>query len=122
MAIQTISNLNTATPTGVNAVTSSSELSERQSAREAPEAEATARSAQAPSREQVSRAMNEVRQAIDPVARNLQFSIDEDTGRTVVKVVDVKTKEVIRQIPSEELLAMSRSLESNGGLLVKEKA
>ena len=122
MAIQAISNFSSPAPTGVRAIAASSEVTERQAASEGQANPAAGSTTQTPSREQVSRAMNEVRQAIDPVARNLQFSIDEETGRTVVKVVDVKTKEVIRQIPSEELLAMSRSLESNGGLLVKQKA
>ncbi|MEC5396295.1 flagellar protein FlaG [Uliginosibacterium sp. H1] len=72
-------------------------------------------------REQVDRAMNEVRQALGPVARNLQFSIDDETGRTVIKVVDATTKEVIRQMPSEELLAITRSLDKFSGLFVKQK-
>ena len=80
-----------------------------------------ARAAAQPSREQVDRAMNEMRRALDPVARNLQFSIDEETGRTVVKVVDASTNEVIRQIPSEELLELSRTLDNYSGLFVKQK-
>lgn len=35
---------------------------------------------------------------------NLNFSTDESSGRTVVKVIDAETKDVIRQIPSEEVL------------------
>lgn len=75
-----------------------------------------------PGREQIDRAMSEVRKALDPVARNLQFSIDEETGRTVIKVVDSTTQQVIRQMPSEELLALTRSLDSLSGLFVKQKA
>jgi flagellar protein FlaG len=77
---------------------------------------------QTPPREQIDRAMNEVRRVLAPVARNLQFSIDEETGRTVIKVMDASTQEVIRQIPSEELLAITRSLDSFSGLFVKQKA
>lgn len=43
--------------------------------------------------------------------RELQFSIDETSGRTVIKVIDAETSEVIRQIPSEELLELARHLE-----------
>lgn len=35
---------------------------------------------------------------------NLNFSTDEASGRTVVKVIDAETEDVIRQIPSEEVL------------------
>jgi len=66
-----------------------------------------------PSREQVDQAMKDVKQALPMQARNLQFSIDEDTGKTVVKVVDPTTKEVIRQIPSEEILAIAKALDKS---------
>ncbi|GAA5159767.1 flagellar protein FlaG [Viridibacterium curvum] len=72
--------------------------------------------------EQIDRAMSEVRRMVSPVARNLQFSIDDETGRSVVKVVDATTNEVIRQIPSEELLQITRSLDRLSGLFVKQKA
>lgn len=42
------------------------------------------------------------------VRRNLQFNIDEATGITVITVRDSQSDEVIRQIPSEELLALAR--------------
>ncbi|MDB5799880.1 MAG: hypothetical protein JWL63_819 [Rhodocyclales bacterium] len=75
-----------------------------------------------PTRDQLDRAMGEVRKALAPVARNLQFSIDDATGRSVVKVVDAVTNEVIRQMPSEELLAITRSMDKLSGLFVKQKA
>jgi len=87
-----------------------------------PEPAAEAAPAVQPSREQIDRAMNEVKRAIAPVARNLQFSIDDETGRSVVKIVDSSTNEVIRQIPSEELLAITRSMDKLSGLFVKQKA
>lgn len=73
-------------------------------------------------RSTIDKAVDQVKTALAPVARNLQFSIDEDTGKTVVKVVDQSTKEVIRQIPSEELLSITRSLDKFSGLFVKQKA
>ncbi len=44
------------------------------------------------------------------VQRQLQFSIDEDNGEVVVKVVDTETKAVIREIPSEEIRNMQKQL------------
>lgn len=42
--------------------------------------------------------------------RNLQFSVNEDADRTVIKVVDAKSGDVIRQIPSEEVVRLAERL------------
>ncbi|MDA0189672.1 MAG: flagellar protein FlaG, partial [Proteobacteria bacterium] len=59
---------------------------------------------------------------VSPVASDIQFSIDEDTGTTVVKIIDRTTDEVIRQIPSEEMLDIAKALDRLQGLLIKQKA
>lgn len=53
---------------------------------------------------------------------DLHFSVDTDSGTVVVKVVDTQTEEVIRQMPSEEALAMARGLKETGSLLLNTKA
>ena len=90
-------------------------------ATEVREATATQGSTAQPSREQVLQAVEEVRAAIEPVAQNLLFSIDDDTGRTVIKIIDSSNDEVIRQIPSEEMLAISKALDKLQGLLIKQE-
>lgn len=72
-------------------------------------------------REELDRALDDVRKAVEPVARNLLFSIDDDSGRMIVKVVDNATKEVIRQIPSEEILSIAKALDRLKGLLIKQE-
>ncbi len=62
------------------------------------------------------------RRPSQPVAQNLLFSIDDDTGRTIVKIVDSQTDEVIRQMPSEEVLAISKAIDKLQGLLIKQQA
>lgn len=52
----------------------------------------------------------------------LQFSIDPSTGRRVVKVTDSSTNEVIRQIPAEDVLRLSKAIDDFKGLLVKDSA
>jgi len=42
--------------------------------------------------------------------RDLQFSVDEETGKTVVTVRDKATGEIIRQIPDAEALRISQAL------------
>lgn len=54
--------------------------------------------------------------------RDLLFSIDQDSDRLVVKVVDSQTQEVIRQIPSEETLRIARNLDSSESLIFREQA
>lgn len=75
-----------------------------------------------PDRETLLQAVEDVRKAIEPVAQNLLFSIDDDTGRTIVKVVDAQTDEVIRQMPSEEVLAISKAIDKLKGVLIQQKA
>jgi len=70
-----------------------------------------------------------LRQAVESINRqliesskNVRFSIDEDTGDVIVRVVDSETDQVIRQIPSEEAIAISQSIERLQGLLLHQKA
>lgn len=74
------------------------------------------------SQERVQQAVAEIQKAVEPVARNLQFSIDKETGKTIVTVVDSVTNEVIRQIPGEEVLAIARAIDRMQGLLFRQKA
>lgn len=73
------------------------------------------------SAELVDRMARDVADRLQTNQRQLQFSIDSETNSTVVRVIDSETKELIRQIPSEELLAISRRLEAATGLLVDDK-
>lgn len=66
--------------------------------------------------------VKEVNDFIKPINNSLQFSIDDDTGTTVVKVIDSDTDEVIKQIPSEEMLALAKAIGQLKGLLVKQQA
>ena len=52
---------------------------------------------------------------------SLHFSVDESTGRTVVKVVDKESEELIREIPSEELLKLAANIEEMMGILFDKK-
>ena len=54
--------------------------------------------------------------------RDLRFSVHEASGRTVVTVLDGETREVIRQIPSEEALRMAEALAESRGVLLDRKA
>ncbi len=60
--------------------------------------------------QQVDRAVSQINDYVQNVQRSLQFSIDELSGRNVVKVIDKTTEEVIRQIPIEEVLVIARTI------------
>lgn len=77
--------------------------------------------------EQLEAAVAELAQAMQSVQRNLNFSIDDASGQTVVKVIDSDSQEVIRQFPSEEALALAarmKELSNNemSGLLLSSQA
>ena len=55
-------------------------------------------------------AVSQLNDYVQTVQRNLQFSIDKESGTMVVKVIDAKSEKVIRQMPSEETLRLARSL------------
>jgi len=52
------------------------------------------------------------------VRRNLEFSVDEETGQRVVRVIDSDTKELVRQIPPEQILRIIQQMEELQGDVV----
>ncbi len=67
-------------------------------------------------------AVSHLNDYVQSLRRELQFSVDDASGQTVVKVVDPNSGELIRQIPSEEVLEISHRLQENvAGLLVNTK-
>ena len=57
-------------------------------------------------------AVNAVSDFLQAKNRDLTFSIDEETERSIVKVVDSQSGKLIRQIPSEEVLALAERIKS----------
>ena len=55
-------------------------------------------------------AVSQLNDFVQNMQRDLQFSIDKESGTMVVKVIDAKSEKVIRQMPSEETLRLARSL------------
>lgn len=67
-------------------------------------------------------AVKHIEEFVHTAASNLNFSIDDQTGMTIVKVTDAKTNELIRQIPTDEILAIARAMDRFQGLLIESKA
>jgi flagellar protein FlaG len=69
----------------------------------------------------VEKTVKDLNDAVKVFNTSLSFSVDKDTGRAVVKVVDLKTKEVIRQIPSDEMLRLASRINDLLGILFDRK-
>lgn len=67
-------------------------------------------------------ALKNINQALKERAQDLEFSFDEDSARTIVKVVDKHTQEVIRQMPTREALEIAKALDRLQSLLVRQQA
>jgi flagellar protein FlaG len=84
------------------------------------QAERTAEKAPAPQRE-LAELVGELKELVQAISRKLEFSVDEESGRTVIKVLDSETGEVIRQIPPEEVLTLvDRFKDHQAGLLTEQ--
>ncbi|MFU4298712.1 flagellar protein FlaG [Pseudomonas aeruginosa] len=70
----------------------------------------------------VEEAVSSIEKFTQSIRRDLSFSLDDSTGRVVVKVTDSTSGEVIRQIPSEEALRLAERLDEARSLLFKAEA
>ncbi|AHF68510.1 flagellin FlaG [Pseudomonas cichorii JBC1] len=72
--------------------------------------------------EKVKAAAEDIQKFFQSVRRNLEFSIDEDSGKVIVKVIASDSGEVVRQIPNAEILKLADSLSDAHSLLFHAKA
>lgn len=64
---------------------------------------ASSPTAVAEQKQQIEAAVRAVKEFIQPMASNLAFEMDDDSGRTVIKITEASSGELIRQIPSEDV-------------------
>lgn len=62
------------------------------------------------SEEQVKDAVSKLNEYVQSTERTLDFQMDEDSGKTVIKVFDKNSSELIRQIPNELALELAQNL------------
>lgn len=61
---------------------------------------------------------------VEMAQRQIQFAVDAETRRTIIKIIDPQTKEVVRQIPPDEVLRISRMISrfvGNRGAVTDER-
>lgn len=73
-------------------------------------------------RAEVDSAVASMQSFVQAIKRDLNFHIDDSSGRVVVKVLDGGSGDVVRQIPSEEALQLAARLEEARSLLFSEQA
>jgi flagellar protein FlaG len=76
--------------------------------------------APAPTPDRVEQAVQQIQSYLNDTRRQLQFQVDAGSGRTIVRVVNAETQELIRQIPSEEVLKLARALGASGGRIISD--
>ena len=87
-------------------------------------AASAAENSRQPGNTALNQALEQVGKFVQDTRRTLDFSVDRDTGEMVVKVLDRETKQVIRQIPSEEMIVIAKRLKAatSTGVFLNEKA
>jgi flagellar protein FlaG len=94
----------------------------------APQAQAPAAPPPPPTQAQIQTALDSMNKVLKQNDSGLEFSVDKDTKRTVFKLVESNTGKVIRQYPTEDLLAIARAIDQmqhqghGQGLLLNQKA
>ncbi len=73
--------------------------------------------------QEIREAVEKLNEQLKPVGAGVRFNVDDESGRLVIQLMDVANETVIRQIPSEEALKLSREPDlRRSGLLLDTKA
>ncbi|WP_332879166.1 flagellar protein FlaG [Massilia sp. S19_KUP03_FR1] len=75
-----------------------------------------------PTSADIKTALEKLNHSMTESSQDLQFSVDEDSKQTVVKLIDRNTHEVLRQMPTKEALEIAKSLDKAMGKLIDQRA
>ena len=71
--------------------------------------------------DEITETIDEMNSFLQSMNRNLSFTVDEQLGQSVILVKDSESDEVIRQIPSEELVVLRKKMDDVVGILFDTK-
>ena len=71
-------------------------------------------------RQNLQEAIDRLNQQLKANGRDLSFQMDEEINRPIITVRNLQTGEVVRQIPTEEVVRMAHSIEDAKGLLFND--
>ncbi|MCL1103974.1 flagellar protein FlaG [Shewanella algicola] len=72
-----------------------------------------------PDEEQLQQVATDLTDMVAMMQKGLKFSVDDDSGKRVIKVQDIESGDIIRQIPSEEALQLAQKISEVSGVLMK---
>jgi len=67
-------------------------------------------------------AFSQINEAMQAWATGMRFELDEETQQMVVSVIDTESGEVLRQIPSDEVLHIAKMIAQFQGKLISIEA
>ena len=73
-------------------------------------------------RDQLQAAVSDIQDFVQSVRRDINFALDEDSGRMIINVTEASSGDVIRQIPSEEALRLAENLTEIRSVLFEAEA
>jgi flagellar protein FlaG len=71
--------------------------------------------------EQLEKVAQQLQDFVGEMNRGLEFSVDKDSGRDVIKIIDKSTGDLVKQYPSEEVLTLVAKLSDMVGGFVDAK-
>jgi flagellar protein FlaG len=97
------------------------DMGTRQTRKDTPDSAVKEQASGAISQKAIEEAVETANRLIQQHAKELRFDVDAESGKTIVRVVDLETRAVLMQIPSEEMLALSKALEESQASLLHSK-
>lgn len=107
---------------GVNKVASANKTAVGNIALVASESKTLSNVASQVEKEELVGAVKKLNEHVAPALQTIEFYLDQESKRMIVKVVDTETQKVLRQIPNEEVVAMSKTLDKLQGLVIRQTA
>jgi len=87
---------------------------------EVAKAETRAEETERPYEEALNGTVSDLNILAQQMRRELRFSLDDESGEMVVKVIDKETDKVLRQIPSDEILALRKRMADVAGVIFSD--
>jgi len=108
----------TVKPTQARTVVAADKVVERQEVSESKQSLPLAKESVQPTSKDLEVATETMNKHVQSLKRDLHFSVDDETGETVIRVIDSESKRTIRTIPSEEFVSVAQQLNSTVGMLL----
>lgn len=71
--------------------------------------------------EQINEVIPRLQSTLQNIEPRIELSVDKELKQVIVRVIDKESGDLIRQIPSEEILKLDRFFADQSGLLVEEE-